>query len=37
MLTTAEAAAEARSIAGRSSVNADDVLDAVAEMRVARE
>lgn len=35
-LTTEEAAREARQIAARSSVTADDVLDAITEAREAR-
>ncbi|GLY64664.1 FitA-like ribbon-helix-helix domain-containing protein [Amycolatopsis taiwanensis] len=36
MLTTEEAAERARTIAARSAVTADDVMDAIADMREAR-
>jgi plasmid stability protein len=36
MLTPEEAAEQARGIAARSAVTADDVIDAIAEMREAR-
>jgi plasmid stability protein len=36
MLTPEEAAEQARAIAARSAVTADDVIDAIAEMREAR-